>query len=148
MRKVLPILFLLTLASSVHAGGGPCFEEAGKQFGVPPELLLAIAQVESNQNPRAFNVNPDGSMDHGLMQINERWLRRLEPYGMTLKRLYDPCASCMVAAWILRQNLDRLGLTWDDPRAWKAVGAYNASSPGKQSRYIRKVYEKLNAVEN
>lgn len=124
-----------------------CFQEAGERFGVPPQLLMAIAKVESNYNPRAYNINRDGSMDHGLMQINGRWLKALQPRGVTLEWLYDPCVSCMVAAWILQGNLERLGIPgWDDPSAWKAVGAYNATSTRKKSRYIRSVYRSLREI--
>ena len=142
-------LFLLFLQSVFpRITSAFCFREAGERFGVPPVLLMAIAKVESNYNPASWNINRDGSIDHGLMQINDWWLKRLRPYGITREWLYDPCTSCMVGAWILNQNLKRLRLTtWNDPKAWKAVGAYNATSAEKKNRYIRKVYKAYTQIQ-
>ena len=145
--KTIGIVLFLILTLIAQDAAAFCFQEAGERFGVPPELLMAIAKVESDFNPRAYNINRHGSMDHGLMQINGRWLKALQPHGVTLEWLYDPCVSCMVAAWILQGNLERLGIPgWDDPRAWKAVGAYNATSTRKKSRYIRSVYRSLREI--
>ncbi|MBI2353981.1 MAG: transglycosylase SLT domain-containing protein [Deltaproteobacteria bacterium] len=44
-----------------------CFEEAGRAYGVSPQLLLGIARVESSLNPAAVNRNTNGSTDLGLM---------------------------------------------------------------------------------
>ena len=141
------IVFVLAFVLFAQNARAFCFQEAGERFGVPPQLLMAIAKVESNFNPRAYNINRDGSMDHGLMQINSRWLNTLKPYGLTLEWLYDPCVSCMVAAWILNNNLERCGIaSWNDPRAWRAVGAYNAKTTAKKSRYIRKVFKSLGEI--
>jgi len=141
------IVFLPAFVLFAQNAQAFCFQEAGERFGVPPALLMAIAKVESNFNPKAYNINRNGSMDHGLMQINSRWLNTLKPYGLTLEWLYDPCVSCMVAAWILKTNLEQYGIaSWDDPRAWKAVGAYNAKTTAKKSRYIRKVFRSLRKI--
>jgi soluble lytic murein transglycosylase-like protein len=40
---------------------------------VPPYLMVAIAEVESNWNINAINVNADGTLDRGLMQLNTSW---------------------------------------------------------------------------
>ncbi|RMD59388.1 MAG: hypothetical protein D6828_01575, partial [Nitrospirae bacterium] len=48
------IFLALLISSSAHSF---CFEEAGKLYGIDPRLLWAIAKVESNFNPRAFNKN-------------------------------------------------------------------------------------------
>jgi len=54
-----------------------CFEEAGSQYGISPQLLWSIAKTESNFNPRAINRNSNGTYDYGLMQINSSWAKRL-----------------------------------------------------------------------
>ena len=123
-------IFLMLFAL---CGRAACFEQAGTRYGVAPSLLEAISQVESGQNPRARNLNPDGSEDIGHMQINSRWLGVLSSYGIDRKQLLDPCINTHVGAWILAQNIRRLGY------GWEAIGAYNAQSPDKRKAYARRV---------
>src|SRR5687767_10639901 len=78
-RWVLMLIFALL----PYAALANCWEEAGKQHGVAPKLLYAIASVESNLNPHAENVSHSattGTTDIGLMQINSDWLLRLNRY--------------------------------------------------------------------
>jgi hypothetical protein len=42
-------------------------------FGEQATAALCVAGSESSWNPRALNVNDDGSEDRGLFQINSRW---------------------------------------------------------------------------
>ena len=100
-------------------------------------LLYAIAKTESGLNPNAVNRNRNGSYDIGLMQVNSRWLPTLRKYGVDEKQLFDPCVSIHVGAWILAQNMQRMG------NSWEAVGAYNARNPELRLRYARKVYRNL-----
>jgi len=49
-------------------------------YGVTKSLIVAVIQTESEWNPNAINSNPptkstSGSIDHGLMQINDYWLK-------------------------------------------------------------------------
>lgn len=101
---------------------GFCYYEAGHRYQIPPELLRAIARVESGEQghlPPSLNAN--GTRDIGVMQINSGWLPTLARYGIDEQRLsQDACASVMVGAWILAMNRQKLGSSWE------AVGAYNA----------------------
>ena len=114
-----------------------CLQDAARTYGVHLRLLTAIAQVESRLQPDAVHRNRDGSVDIGLMQINSRWLPTLREHGIERHDLLDPCVSVHVGAWILADNIGRLGLSW------AAVGAYNAASPAKRLRYANKVYQDL-----
>jgi soluble lytic murein transglycosylase-like protein len=115
-----------------------CWEEVGERYGIHPQLLVAIARTESGLNPNAVNkANANGSRDVGLMQINSAWLPRLKAMGIDEKQLLIPCVNLEVGAWILAQNMRRMG------RTWEAVGAYNAASPHKRLRYARTVYRNL-----
>lgn len=96
-----------------------CYEEAAQRYGVPETLLRAIAQTESGENDRALNRNKNGTLDIGRMQINSGWLRQLSRYGITERRLVEPCTNVMVGAWILSMNALQHGM------GWEAVGAYN-----------------------
>lgn len=135
MRK-LPIM-AMTLMALASGQAIACWEEAASKYRIHAYLLYAIAKTESNLNPRAINRNKNGSYDIGLMQINSIWLPTLRKYGLDEQQLYDPCTSIQVGAWILAQNMQRLGNSWD------AVGAYNASNPAYRLRYAQKVYRNL-----
>ena len=133
MAAMIRTLFATLLSLSALAAQAACFEQAGQRYGIAPSLLKAISAVESGFNPGARNRNRDGSEDLGHMQINSRWLPSLARFGITRETLVDPCTNTMVGAWVLAQNIQRFGYSWD------AVGAYNASSPERRNKYARKV---------
>jgi len=124
---------LLIVSQCAHA----CWEEAADRHRVNPYLLYAIAKTESNLNPLAINRNKNGSYDVGLMQINSVWFPTLLRHGISEAQLYQPCVSIHVGAWILAQNMQRLG------NSWNAVGAYNAANPVLRERYAIKVYRNI-----
>jgi soluble lytic murein transglycosylase-like protein len=134
MTRLFFILLILPMAFSCQAS---CFEQAGIRYGIAPSLLKAISAVESGSNPDARNRNRNGSEDIGHMQINSRWLGVLASYGIGRNQLFDPCVITHVGAWILAQNISRLGYGWD------AIGAYNARSPEKRVAYARRVAAKV-----
>lgn len=130
----------LALAAMVFAASGgasACWEEAATQYGVNPYLLYAIAKTESHLNPAAIHRNKDGSYDIGLMQINSRWLPVLRRYGVDEAQLLDACTNIQVGAWVLAQNMLRMG------NSWEAVGAYNARTPRLRIKYAEKVYRNI-----
>lgn len=116
-----------------------CFEKASARYGVPAELLRAISHVESRGNPHARNENKNGSTDIGHMQINSSWLPTLSKYGISKAQLIEACTNTFVGAWILADNIFRMGYRWE------AIGAYNARNPAKAARYARKVAAALHA---
>lgn len=135
------IASLLLMAGAVSSAHAYCFSQAAAKYNLNEQLLLAIAKTESGYNSQAMNRNTNGSYDMGVMQINSIHLPRLAKYGITKATLLgDPCTNVEVGAWILAQNIQRYGYNW------KAVGAYNASSPELQQRYINKVAANLNKI--
>lgn len=111
-----------------------CITSAAIYRNQDPKLLMAIAVQESGLNPNAVNRrNKNGSVDHGLFQINSAWLPTLARHGITERQLYDPCIAAYVAAWILAQEIDRHGPTW------RAIGAYNSPTETNQKIYARRI---------
>lgn len=92
-------------------------------------------------NPTRVGRNSNGTRDIGLMQINSTWLPKLAQYGVSEANLFDACTNAYVGTWILAQNIAKLG------NSWEAVGAYNAVTPSKRAAYVRRVYNKLLAID-
>lgn len=142
-RALLLLAAALFFSASAQAY---CFREAGARYHVSPQLLRAIAQVESGMNPHAIGYNRDRqgrvtSRDFGLMQINSTHLAKLKAMGVITDErdlLTQPCLNVQTGAWILAQHLQVCGLTW------QCLGSYNAGfADGNQARrmlYARKVY--------
>jgi soluble lytic murein transglycosylase-like protein len=115
-----------------------CFEDAGRYYGVSPQLLWAIAKVESNFNPRAINRNKNGTYDIGLMQINSSWFPYLKKHGIDPSLLWEPCYNAHVGAMVLRHCIDTYGYSW------RAVDCYNKGKKARgNSMYVWKVYKSL-----
>lgn len=133
------------LAGALSTGASACWEQAGKQYGVSPQLLYAIAQAESGLNPSAIGRNPGGTYDIGLMQVNSSHLGKLRSVGISEPQLFDPCTNITVGAWILAQSFSRHGVSWE------GVGAYNAGCSrlrvnacrDARNRYAWRVYSNL-----
>jgi soluble lytic murein transglycosylase-like protein len=133
----MPRLALIATLALASGSADACWEQAAIRYGVNPHLLYAIAKTESGMNPLATNRNKNGSYDVGLMQINSSWFPLLRKYGVTEQQLFDPCTSIHVGAWVLAQNMRRMG------NSWEAVGAYNAKDPALRIRYALKVYKNI-----
>ncbi|MBU9583892.1 lytic transglycosylase domain-containing protein [Burkholderia multivorans] len=117
-------------SANAHAD---CFDEAARYQKVNPLILRAIAWQESRNRPSALNKNTNGSVDYGLMQINSVHLSTLSRYGIDRDTLMEPCKNVYIAAWHLRQKMNRYGNTW------QAVGAYHSETPALRDKYARQI---------
>lgn len=118
-----------------------CIDDAAAFHHVNASLVRAIAMQESGMVPTSVGQNRDGSRDIGLMQINSRWLPTLARYGVTEQGLFDACTNAYVGTWILAQNIQRMGASWE------AVGAYNAATRSKREAYVARIYRRLMTIE-
>lgn len=140
MRHLGLLLFLLPGTSSAY-----CFDEAGAHYNVSPDLLRAIAYVESRFNSSAYNENKNElgrvlSRDYGLMQINSSWFVKLSEFDVDEVTVYEPCFNVSLGAWVLASNFATHGYNWN------SVGAYNAGF-AKRAERARKLYiEKVQSV--
>lgn len=117
-----------------------CFYASSRKYGVPVDILMAIAQTESSFNHKITGKLGHGA-DHGLMQINDYWVPKLRKrFNITLSDVYEPCTNIDIAAWILAHNFVQFGYSW------RAVGAYNAVTEWKRVRYIKKVSANLSKL--
>src|SRR6266704_2667204 len=119
MRRIATAIFVLCLAPSLASA---CWDEAAQRYGVSPQLLYAMARVESSLNPAA---------------VNNSHLPRLARHGINEADLYDPCVNIHVGAWLLADEFSRYGVSWE------GVGAYNAACTqlrGKDCRAARAKY--------
>ncbi|CAK2097621.1 lytic transglycosylase domain-containing protein [Vibrio splendidus] len=122
-----------------------CFDEAGYHYNVSPNLLRAIARVESNLNPNAINENKNNrgevvSRDYGLMQINSSWFKKLSDFNVNDQNIYEPCFNVSLGVWVLSSNFSSHGYNWN------SIGAYNAGF-SKRTETARKIYiQKVQSV--
>jgi len=116
-----------------------CFEEAGAQYSINPQILRAIAKVESNYNPEAVNRNTNGTFDFGVMQINSIWASTLGEERWN--ELGNACTNIKTGAMILSTCIAKYGYNW------QAIGCYNSQTPKKRDKYARRVFNQLQRIE-
>lgn len=116
-------------------------EEATRQ-GVPVELAIAVAQQESGFNNKAVSkANTDGSRDHGVFQLNDKYHK--------LKNIYDPVENIRYGVGMLREGLKK-----NKGNVQKTLSDYNAGSNAKGSAraagdsYALKVMNIMNRNNN
>lgn len=85
------------------------------KFGKDCVTALAIFRAESGMNNKAINVNKDGSVDFGCMQINSVHLKKIDTSKVNLLNCQD---NIDVAYTIFK--------SWGNFKAWAAYnnGAY------------------------
>lgn len=150
---MISICLLLVLSKNSSASEMDCFKTASIYYGIDPDLLIAIAKVESNLNPAAIGLNKDKngnilSRDFGIMQINQVHVAELLNKGVIESQddlITKPCLNIYVGAWILSKHFSKCGITW------ACLGSYNAgfssSNRSKRKQYIDRVYEEYKKKE-
>jgi len=123
IRRILPDSAVAPAAAGARVGAATpyadLFRSAASKYGVPANLLSAVAQQESGFNPKA--VSPAGAQ--GLMQLMPATAR-----GLGVTNAFDPAQAVDGAARMLRNLTNRFGSTE------LALAAYNAG-PGAVLKY-------------
>jgi soluble lytic murein transglycosylase-like protein len=136
MKRIYFIIVILTFSITTKlsiAKDKYCFGEAGKMYGIDPEILRSISFDESGHNNSAVNYNSDGSYDFCHMQINSSWAGKIGIDNWL--SLGDPCQCSMWAAYILANCIQKHG------NSWKAVGCYHSPSEKKRVNYAWTIYK-------
>lgn len=133
MKRTVLILAVSLASLACASARADCFDEAATYQKVNPLILRAIAWQESHNHPDAMHKNANGSTDYGLMQINSIHLPALALYGISKGTLMEPCKSVYIAAWHLRQKMNKYGNTW------AAVGAYHSETPAERDHYAHQI---------
>ncbi|EFA2250006.1 lytic transglycosylase domain-containing protein [Escherichia coli] len=155
--KFLTIFTLSILITKMSFASSACFNEAGTMFRIEPNLIKAIALVESNLKKDSIGKNRDKknnikSFDYGLMQINQMHIPMLKKRGIIKYErdlLDNPCLNIKIGTEILYKHFSRCGMTW------QCLGTYNAGfamdNQKKRLQYAKKiyiVYTRLNELDN
>ena len=107
------------------------YEKYGKQYGISPKLLKAIAKVESGEQP---GIVGDKGESIGLFQIQPKWHAQRLKEG---ESLLDPEVNTRIACEILTELMDKYG-TLDE-----VLTAYNRGYDDGDRMYANGVYEEM-----
>jgi hypothetical protein len=107
-----------------------CSIQEAQRFGLPPSVMLAVAQIEGGR-PGLARRNSNGTFDLGPMQLNTAWLATLRPYGVDPRwALAGGCYPYQLAAWRIRTHLVRDGGDY-----WTRVANYHSRTPSQNRPY-------------
>ncbi|MBC5792322.1 transglycosylase-like protein with SLT domain [Providencia alcalifaciens] len=135
------IFILIALFVSPFSFSYDCYDKAGNDYKIDPDLLRAVAFRESSFNPNAINQASSTRYAIGLMQIHSQNFGELAQYGITENHLkQDPCMNIYTGAFYLAKFIRIQG------DVWKGVGAYNAGlkksieQEQKRNQYALEIY--------
>jgi len=130
MNNILLASLILAAAQSANAD---CFDMAGRDYRIDPDLLRAIAWNESHYNISITGKNPSTGYGSGLMQIDSQHFAELSRYGIRPEHLLnDACMNIYTGAYYLAIAFKKWG------QNWQAVGAYNAGFKKSEKQAIRR----------
>jgi soluble lytic murein transglycosylase-like protein len=118
-----------------------CISRSAVHFGINPLLVQAIINVEGGGT--SANRNSDGTLDYGMMQINDVKFPEVKQRFPTVTKYdltHNRCINVAVGTWVLFDHAENSG------SVWKAIAWYNSKTPGVGNVYRSKVlkeYQKL-----
>lgn len=125
-------IYLLTI--NITCSAADCFELAGRDYKIDPDLLRAISWKESRHQINAIGINPVTGYGSGLMQVDSQHFNELAKYGIKPEHLTtDPCMNIYTGAYYLAIAFKKWGVNWE------AVGAYNAGFKKSEKQNLRRL---------
>jgi len=107
-----------------------CSIGAAAKYGVPANIILAVAQREGGK-PGQWVRNNNATYDIGSMQFNTAYIRTLARYGIGTADVEKPgCYSYDLAAWRLRGHIKN-----DRGDVWTRVANYHSRTPRYNAPY-------------
>lgn len=107
-----------------------CCIEATQDYGLPPAVVLSVAQAEDGQ-AGLWVENGNKTYDVGVMQFNTAYLKTLKPYGITPEAVEaSGCYPYKLAAWRIAGHLKN-----DKGDYWSRVANYHSRSPALNLKY-------------
>jgi soluble lytic murein transglycosylase-like protein len=126
--------FAALLLISTPAWATDCFDMAGRDYRIDPDLLRAISWQESNWVVDAIGKNPGTGYGAGLMQIDSQHHAQLAEFGIKPEHLLtDTCLNIYTGAYYLALAFKKWGVSWE------AVGAYNAGFRRSDRQNMRRL---------
>lgn len=115
-----------------------CVVDAARRQGVPANILLAIASIESGKNGQLVR-NANGSYDLGHFQLNTiHWQRGGAFYRhptITPEVVkWHGCYNAELAAWLLKQQINQGGKDY-----WTRAAGYHSMTPQFNAVYRKKL---------
>lgn len=113
-------------------------EESARAYGVPVQLIHAVALTESNMNPEA--ISPVGA--RGIMQVMHFWTKKCglnSPQELFIAKNNIECG-----VYILSKNLKEAGNTADALCMYNSGRKCSDNSPAETKGYLVKVLKNLN----
>lgn len=140
MKYALVLLLLLTAASaraqSEVSFARACVDRYARHYGVPPEFIAAVIDVESSWNPRA--ISPKGAM--GLMQLMPETAQRFgarDPFDPE-QNIAAGTRFITVLMWEFHGDLRLVAAAYNAPERWVRRRLLDYSNPDVVL-YVRKV---------
>jgi len=144
LKKLIPAIILI----SGTVSASDCFDRAGRDYRIEPDLLRAVAITESSGRSDAMNIVSSERYAVGMMQIHSNNFPHLSEFGITPDNLYaDSCLNIYTGAYYLAIAFKRWGYNW------RAVGAYNAGFKEtkrqdlRRDEYARKVWKNYRDIK-
>lgn len=121
-----------------------CSVAASKQYGLPANVLLAVAEQEAGK-PGQWVRNTNGTYDLGSLQFNTSYVRtELSKFGISYQDVSAAgCYPYQLAAWRIRRHVQ-----FDRGDFWTRVANYHSRTPVHNAKYRLSIYRKAQKWHN
>ncbi len=117
-----------------------CINQAMVTYHVPIAVILSVMKKEKGRNSQAVR-NKNGTLDYGVMQVNNIWLPKIGAYGHTKEDLqYNACKNVLVGSWILSQSIA------EGKTIGSGIGNYYSHIPTHNRRYREDIYNNYKKI--